>query len=389
MEKGHNINLEAMAIVRKDGVEQRRYSFTPTKNDAVVGYQIIDKETGEVRAQKEQPMKSWVYNWCKFLYQSMSGTSQTYYRTSGTSTTTFPYYWSINSMDLTNSNHGIHAGSDDGTITPLSANNYVLGDRYLEGASAGEFNYDTTAVVPAALDNVVKYKVRLSRYINNYSPNSNVVKELSVVGLGSDGNYTTYIRDLFTSNGNLIDFTVKKSEALLVYYDLFILKDSGFTKNIVRWIEAIAKADNTVALKNISNADITATAATTVYNLINCNAGAAIDNYGVVIGRGENENDFDRVKLVSRINEGVGANELNHGATTFTAPSHVSGQQEFKVHRIFSNNSGATITTKEIALYGKGTGSSNRTCFARVDMIGVPVLTGETLEIVFTIRTLI
>jgi len=389
MEKGHNINLDVTAIVRKDGVEQRRYNIVPNTNDAVVGVKIFDKKTGKVRVHEERPMKSWVFNWCKFLYQSMTGTSQTYYRTSGASTTTFPYYWNITMFDATNSNHGIHAGSDNGTITPLSANNYVLGDRYLEGTAAGEFNYDATALTSAALDGAIKYKIRLSRYINNYSSGSNVVKEMSVVGLGADGNYTTYIRDLFTSDGNLINFTVDTSEALLVYYDLYILKDSGYTKNIVRWMEAIANADNTVAMKNLSDADITASAANTIYDMINCNVGAANDDYGIVIGRGESENDFDDVQLVTKITEGTGLNQLNYGATTLTAPSHSSGEQEFKIHRVFTNNSAATITTREIALYGEGTGSGNRTCFARVDMIGVPVLSTETLEIIFTIRTLI
>lgn len=389
MDNGHNVDLEVDAIVRRDGIVQRQYKFIPPRNDARIGIKIFDKTTGKVRVEEERPMKSWVFNWCKFLYYSMTSQTQTFYRTSGASTTTFPYYWNLDLVDTTNSNHGIHAGADDGTITPLSANNYVLGDRYLEGVGLGEMSYDTTVVGTSEIDGEIKFRVRLYRYVNNYSAGDNDVKEISLVGIGQDSNYTTYIRDLFDDFGNPVNYTVGKNEALLVYYDLYILKDSGLTKNIVRWMEAIAKADNTVALKNISNANITASAANTIYDMLNCYVGAGEDNYGVIIGDGASDTNYESYKLVSRIRHGTGAGQLNYAAVSLTAPSHQSGQQQFKIHRYFTNNSGSTITTREIALYGKGTGSGNRTCFARVDMVGVPLENGENVEIVFTIRTLI
>lgn len=383
----HNINIDIEYFVKHNGIIKNYRTITSKKNDARFGVKLYNSNN-QLIMQDENSMNSWLFNWCKFLYYSMTSETQTFYLTSGDSSTQFPYYWNISLIDSANSNHGIHAGADDGTLVPLSANNYVLGDRFLEGSTSGKFNYDATVVYPAEEDGL-KYKLRLGRYINNYSSDTNVIKELSVVGIGEDGSYITYIRDLFDDFGNPISYSVGQNEALLIYYDLYIINDSGFTINFIKWLEAIIKADSSVSVKSLSNVDINAASSNLIYDMINCYVGAGEDNYGIVIGNGEGETDYNDYSLSSIISHGNGSNQLDYGPTLLVEPAHQSGQEQFKLYRTFTNNSGNTITTKEIGLYGKGTGAGNRVCISRVDLVGVPLDPGDEVEIIYTIRTLI
>jgi len=380
MQGSHNIQLEVRATLKENGKET---VIKLPNADSMIGFKVLDA-AGEVKFEKEQPMKSWLFNFPKFIYEAMSEDSQTYYTTSGIATSTFPYYWNVDYVDSTNAYNGIQCGTDDGSILPLAYDNPGLGDRYEMGESAGEMGYRTT-VINSSQEDADKFRVRIQRHISNYTGGSNTVKEVSLVGKGEDGKLISYIRDIDDDNDSPINVTIADYEALLVYYDLYISDASGFTKNIVRWFEALAKADYLVALKSTDNADINASANNTIYDLVNCNALVTDDSFGIVVGSGVGATGYDNYKLVSQTPNTT----LTHSVTTFTAPSHLLGEQQFEISREFVNNTGYVTTVAETALYGKGTGTGNRTCLLWVNLGSVSVPATTTLEVTFIFRMII
>ncbi|HNW88149.1 MAG TPA: hypothetical protein PKN48_00670 [Bacteroidales bacterium] len=379
-----NIAIIATAITRdKDGNLLKEINFPIKENEAYVTRSLIDG-AGNIIATEKNPMRSFVYNFTKFLYGAMTGESQTFIYTSGADGVVHPKYIDVVTVDTTNANHGIWVGEDDGDAVPLSPDNFTLGDRILHGESTGELSHDSGTVSDSTLD-VQKYYVRLGRRINNYTAAVIEVKEIGIVGLGSDAKYILYIRDLFDDTGSPLLKEIPINNSLYITYDFYIVKDSGYTKNIVKILEALFSADKDVALLDIDGTEITAASTDVINEMLLCNVASGEDNYGIVIGNGVGDTDFDSLGLISKILNG----DLLYGDMVLTAPSHQSGQQQFKLSRVFTNNTGSTISTSEIALYGKGSGVGHRACFARIDTIGVPVVAGGTVEIIFTIRTLI
>ena len=75
------------------------------------------------------------------------------------------------------------------------------------------------------------------------------------------------------------------------------------------------------------------------------------DDYGIVVGTSNAAIDLTDYALTSQCTEGVGANQLNHGATGFVAPATDGTSRIFEVFRTFSNNSGAGVDVEEVGLY--------------------------------------
>jgi len=72
---------------------------------------------------------------------------------------------------------------------------------------------------------------------------------------------------------------------------------------------------------------------------------------GLRIGTGTSTPTPTQVVLDVAIVEGSGAGQMNHGATTVDVITIAGSDVTFKVIRVFSNNSGGTITVKECAIY--------------------------------------
>ena len=73
---------------------------------------------------------------------------------------------------------------------------------------------------------------------------------------------------------------------------------------------------------------------------------------GLRVGKGFTPVAIDDFALETPLAEGVGVDEFNHQAGTYTAPAVVGTTCSFTVKRIFLNNSGATISgIREIGAY--------------------------------------
>lgn len=101
-------------------------------------------------------------------------------------------------------------------------------------------------------------------------------------------------------------------------------------------------------IKDITNTDRSVSFfATTRWK---CN-GAAGENLGPVVGSGTTPVTIDDYKLDTQITHGSGAGQLSFSAVSFNAPVTSGMDRYFEVVRAFTNNSGNTVTVREIGLH--------------------------------------
>ncbi len=114
-------------------------------------------------------------------------------------------------------------------------------------------------------------------------------------------------------------------------------------------------------------------------------------DYGTRVGKGTTAVAITDYALESPCGEGIGVDQFNHQAVTFTEPSVAGGTCSYTVKRILLNNSGATISgIKEIGCYCffKGNGSGN--CYALLFRDVLPsevyVPHGGSITVTYTIK---
>lgn len=78
---------------------------------------------------------------------------------------------------------------------------------------------------------------------------------------------------------------------------------------------------------------------------------------------------------------------LNHRDTTITAARVVGANIDLDISRAFANESGSTITVKEIALYVRNTQDSVTHMLLRDVVTDEAVPDGYTLNVIYTLRT--
>jgi hypothetical protein len=121
------------------------------------------------------------------------------------------------------------------------------------------------------------------------------------------------------------------------------------------------------------------------------NAPAGSSEYGVKVGGGDTPNTINTYALASLISHGTGPGQLVYGAHTIESVINPSGGDlTFRVTRVFTNNSGASVTVKEIGISTKRNDSGNtaRTFLFVRDVLPSPtsVPDGATLTIRYTVK---
>ncbi|TKJ25436.1 MAG: hypothetical protein CEE41_04480 [Hadesarchaea archaeon B3_Hades] len=121
------------------------------------------------------------------------------------------------------------------------------------------------------------------------------------------------------------------------------------------------------------------------------NAGLADDTYGIVVGTnaGTTAEDNLNYALDTKIlHSGVGAaDKLNYQAVTFVAPRVVGSNIDLDISRPFLNESGGTITVKEIGIICKNSRDTKYHLLLRDVVTDEAVEDGYTLTVVYTLRT--
>jgi hypothetical protein len=155
-------------------------------------------------------------------------------------------------------------------------------------------------------------------------------------------------------------------------------KSHSWLRQFIDWLRMCAlqlqtgSTVYTMTINDITNTARTVPITSTTYAGGFCmgyNAPANTSAYGLVVGSGDTPNSTTTYALASQIVHGSGSGQLVHGATTVETVTNPSGGDfQFRVIRTFTNNSGASVTVKEIGIYGNliDTGASNRSfCIAR------------------------
>jgi hypothetical protein len=88
-----------------------------------------------------------------------------------------------------------------------------------------------------------------------------------------------------------------------------------------------------------------------MYPLLALNAGSGGSAFGIVVGSSDTPVTRDDYKLGSQIAHGNGTGQLMYGTMSHDAPTTYSTGYLFRAMRVFTNNSGADITVKEIGVY--------------------------------------
>ena len=78
--------------------------------------------------------------------------------------------------------------------------------------------------------------------------------------------------------------------------------------------------------------------------------GANDDRGGIVVGTSDEAVEYDDYNLKAKISHGSGSGQLSYGATVVEEPYKDGTEYKFRVFRTFTNNSGASITVKEVGL---------------------------------------
>lgn len=112
---------------------------------------------------------------------------------------------------------------------------------------------------------------------------------------------------------------------------------------------------------------------------------------GIIVGSDNTPNSITTYKLVTKILHGSTSGLLLYGASSIEDVTNPSGNDlQFRMTRAFTNNSGATITVKEIGIlgYGKDSGPAARSWLIARDVLPSPsdVPDGATLTIRYIVK---
>jgi len=121
------------------------------------------------------------------------------------------------------------------------------------------------------------------------------------------------------------------------------------------------------------------------------NAADNIGYMGIQVGTGTTTPTNTSYSLAALIAHGVGAGQLDYGATSFTATAVVGSNVDMVISRTMYNGSGGTITVNEIGVVGQSIDNVGGTRYLLLilDVLasGQPVLDTETITVQYTLRT--
>ena len=107
-----------------------------------------------------------------------------------------------------------------------------------------------------------------------------------------------------------------------------------------------------------------------------CNGDTGDTSQGIVVGSSDTDNTLTTYALGSKISHGTGSGQLLYSAMTFEDIVNPSGNiLQFRMTRVFTNNSGADITVKEMGLLAKGKDNSDnpRSFLIARDVLSTPI----------------
>lgn len=139
----------------------------------------------------------------------------------------------------------------------------------------------------------------------------------------------------------------------------------------------------TITIKDVNNVGQSITQSTMNFRMY---ASIADTDKGIVVGTGTTAVAIGDYKLEALIPEGAGSGQMNYQTSLVATPVISAPYCSFKVTRVVTNNSGVTITVKELGVYATML-STYYGCVIR-DILGTPldVVDGGSISVDYTIR---
>jgi hypothetical protein len=181
--------------------------------------------------------------------------------------------------------------------------------------------------------------------------------------------YEVILRD---RNGKIVKRFKRKSESWLRGFIAILkacVKQRYGTSTLVENI-----TDETGTVRGYP--DIYAPSGYITYYLPCCNGDTGDTSQGIVVGSSDTANTLDTYALGSKISHGTGSGQLLYSAMTFEDIVNPSGNiLQFRMTRVFTNNSGADITVKEMGLLTKGKDNTDnpRSFLIARDVLSTPI----------------
>ena len=163
-----------------------------------------------------------------------------------------------------------------------------------------------------------------------------------------------------------------------------VRRSDSYVKQFIQVLYSMASMVDSIVMKDTSNVDQTIT--WNGYPTFYVPGQAGVTGNGILIGTGTTAVTINDYAMETLIDHGTGAGEMQYAALTRTAPvTDVSGTS-FRLSRVFSNDSGGSITVEEIGVVVN--------CIFYIliirDVLGASAITvanGEELTLNYTIKT--
>jgi len=174
-----------------------------------------------------------------------------------------------------------------------------------------------------------------------------------------------------------------------------LIKDTGLVQShsyVIQFLELLESLFENIA-KNATDVDGNESVLTDYIDAMNtkgrADAGVGGDTYGVVVGTnaGTTAEDNENYALDTKIMHGAGGGQLSYQAVTFVKARVVGPNVDLDVSRSFPNESGGTITVKEIGLIIRNSTDAKYHLILRDVVADEAVDDAETLTVVYTLRT--
>ena len=198
--------------------------------------------------------------------------------------------------------------------------------------------------------------------------------------------------------GAILELTVKKKDGTI--RERRVQKAESFVRQFLDLLMMQAAMANEMSYHQIRDAGNILRAIAFSGLTFAADAAANDDTYGVMVGTGNTAPTIDDYALETKIDDGVGAGELQYGGVTYGLPTSSATESHFTITRDFSNASGGDITVEEIGIYVKAMAAwivqSNDRTSGAPDLIfmtirdvvggGITIPNGETLTVNYRLQ---
>ena len=176
-----------------------------------------------------------------------------------------------------------------------------------------------------------------------------------------------------------------------------LVKDTGLIPSGSYVIQFLELMESLFNITNKNAKDVNAASSQIITTSADVNTKGRVDGaigddtHGIVVGTnaGSTPEDNENYRLDTKIlHSATGeAGKLNYRNVTFVPPYELSGNIDLDISRAFLNETGSTITINEIGIICKNTSLSVYHLLLRDVVAAENVPDGNTLTVVYTLRT--